>query len=78
MKLVAVKSLPNRTGRGKLQELIDEFADSDAKVAEFTYSKTEYKNKKSADGSIRIAVQRSQHKNIKVKTVNWHTYLIKK
>ena len=78
MKLVAVKNLPNRTGRGKLQELIDEFADSDAKVAEFTYSKTEYKSKKSADGSIRIAVQRSPHKNIKVKTVNWHTYLIKK
>lgn len=78
MKLVAVKSLPNLAGRGKLQELIDEFADSDAKIAEFTYGKTEYKNRKSADGSIRIAVKRSPHKNIKVKTVNWHTYLIKK
>ena len=78
MKLVAVKNLPKCKERGKLQELIDEFADSDAKVAEFTYSKTEYKSKKSADGSIRIAVQRSPHKNIKVKTVNWHIYLIKK
>ena len=78
MKLVAVKNLPKCKERGKLQELIDEFADSDIKVAEFTYGKSEYKNIKSADGSIRIAVKRSPHKNIKVKTVNWHIYLYKK
>ena len=78
MKLVEVKKLPNVKGRGKLQELIDEFADSDIKVAEFTYSNSEYKNKKSADGSIRLAVKRSPHKNIKVQTIDWRTYLIKK
>lgn len=78
MKLVAVKNLPNLKGMGKLQELIDEFADSDIKVAEFTYGKSEYKNRKSADGSIRIAVKRSPHKNIKVRTVDWHIYLYKK
>lgn len=77
MKLVKVKRVPDFNVRGKLQEMIDEFADSDIEVAEFIYNNSEYKNRKSADASIRIAVKRSPHKNIKVQTINWHIYLYK-
>lgn len=77
MKLVEAKNAPIFKVRGKLQELIEEFADSDIKVAEFTYKDSEYKNRKSADGAIRIAVKRSPYKNIKVRTIDWHIYLFK-
>ena len=77
MKLGEVKRVPDFNEKGKWQEMIDEFADADIEGAEFIYKDSEYKNRKSADASIRIAVKRSPHKNIKVQTINWHIYLYK-
>lgn len=61
MKLVAVDRVPKyERSNHKLQKLIEEFANSDAKFCKVEFEDDEYKSFKVAVESMRVAVKRSK------------------
>lgn len=53
MKLIPVDQIPKMNGYHKLQELIEEFTNGDAKIVKVEFSETDYK---SPGGSGRVLV----------------------
>lgn len=48
MKLTPVDQIPKMNGYHKLQELIEEFTNGDAKIVKVEFSETDYKSRRSA------------------------------
>lgn len=81
VKIELLKEIPEdlycRSGFGHdLQKLIEEFAESDSKYCEFIFADGDYKDYRTANGSLRRAVQRTNYK-IKVRTFNKRIFMIK-
>jgi hypothetical protein len=70
--LVAVHEIPKVTRRGVYVELVEEFANSDVKIAKIEGAKT------SAYVSVKKAVTNLGLKNVTVSTANGEVYLSKK
>lgn len=60
MKLVAVEKVPEINKKHKLQKMIEEFANSDAKVVKIDLEDGEYKSQAVAYQVIGVAVRRSK------------------
>lgn len=78
MKLTFVEKLPGRVvrERGKLQELIANFCESDAKVVKIEFTSKEYANHDSCYNAWTVAVKRSK-RPVKVIQRNKEVYLVK-
>ena len=62
MKLVKVKELPKKiAARHNLQDIIQEFVNSDSRIVKIDIENHEYKNTRCLYGCIRVAVKRSKH-----------------
>ena len=61
MKLVPVESIPGRRTRHHLQELIEEFVNSDAKNVKIDFSSRDYKSGKVCRSCLGIAAKKSGH-----------------
>lgn len=76
MKLVAVEKVPERRENNKLQKLIKDFADSNAKVVKITLGDREYASLESAYSVIGNACRRSK-RPIKIHRRGDELYLAK-
>lgn len=77
MKFVEVNEIPmNKRGWHSLQDMIEEFVNSDIKIVKVDFDRNDYKTVKSCDNSIRVAVKRSGHR-VKVVQRNGELYLKK-
>lgn len=64
MNLIPVEYVPQRNHK-RLQDLIDEFMDSEAEVVRVDFGVSDYKSPKVARSCLGIAAKRSRH-NVKV------------
>ncbi len=61
MKLIPVNEIPERRGQHRLQDLIKEFAESDAKIVKIDFNNHDYKSSKVCRSCLSIAAKRSGH-----------------
>ena len=71
-----VDSLPKR-GNNRLQKLIEEFVNDDAKIVKLNYAEKDYASPSVCRSTLAIAVMRSGHKSVKVRLRGKDVYLIK-
>ncbi len=76
MKLIPVEAVPKRQGRHHLQDLIEEFMKSDAKVVKIDLSKHDYKSTKVCRSCLGVAAKLSGYP-IKVSLREGNVYLSK-
>lgn len=76
MKLIPVEAVPQRRSRHHLQDLIEEFVRSDAKVVKIDLSEHDYKSAKVCRSCLGIAAKRFGH-TIKVSLREGVVYLSK-
>lgn len=77
MKFVKVNDIPkNERGWHSLQDMIEQFVNSDIKIVKVDFDEHDYKSLKSCDNSMRVAVKRSGHR-VKVVQRNGELYLKK-
>lgn len=60
MKLIPVDFIPRKRGKHKLQELIQEFVDSDARIVKVDFSEADYKSAAVCRSCLGVAIARSQ------------------
>lgn len=65
MKLIPVDAIPKVNGYHKLQELIEEFVDSDAKIVKVDFGEEDYKSPAVCRSCMAAAIKRSK-RSIKV------------
>lgn len=62
MKLIPVDSIPNiRQNRHRLQDLIEEFVNSEAKIVKVDFSEDDYKSSEVCRSCLATAIKRSKH-----------------
>ncbi len=76
MKLIPVEAVPKRRGRHHLQDLIEEFARSDAQVVKIDFSEHDYKSEKVCRSCLGVAAKHSGYP-IKVSLREGVVYLSK-
>lgn len=77
MKFVEVNEIPmEKRGWHPLQDMIEEFVNSDIKIVKVDFDERDYKSLKTCDNSFRVAVKRSGHR-VKVMQRNGELYLKK-
>lgn len=76
MKLVAIDKLPDGRKYHKVQRLIEEFANSDAKFCKIEIEPGEYKSRNSAWNSIGRTARRMKI-GVKVRSIEKTLYLVK-
>lgn len=77
VKLIAVDKLPTRRSNNGILPIIEEFANSDAKIAKIEYAPTDYKSPKICQTTFYQSIKRSGYKNIKVRIRQGEIYLEK-
>lgn len=60
MKLTPVDQIPKMNGYHKLQELIEEFTNGDAKIVKVEFSETDYKSPAVCRSCLAAAIKRSK------------------
>ena len=60
MKLIPVDQIPKMNGYHKLQELIEEFTNGDAKIVKVGFSETDYKSPAICRSCLAAAIKRSK------------------
>ena len=60
MKLIPVDQIPKMNGYHKLQELIEEFTNGDAKIVKVEFSETDYKSPAICRSCLAAAIKRSK------------------
>lgn len=60
MKLIPVDQIPKMNGYHKLQELIEEFTNGDAKIVKVEFSETDYKSPAVCRSCLAAAIKRSK------------------
>lgn len=60
MKLTPVGQIPKMNGYHKLQELIEEFTNGDAKIVKVEFSETDYKSPAVCRSCLAAAIKRSK------------------
>ena len=60
MKLIPVDAIPKVNGYHKLQELIEEFVDSDAKIVKVDFGEEDYKSPAVCRSCMAAAIKRSK------------------
>lgn len=76
MKLMPVESVPKRRAKHRLQDLIEEFVNSDAKVVKIIFDEDDYKTPKVCRACLGVAVKKSGY-SIKVSIRGNEVYLSK-
>lgn len=66
MKLTPVDQIPKMNGYHKLQELIEEFTNGDAKIVKVEFSETDYKSPAGLAGSCLAAAIKRSKRPVKV------------
>lgn len=61
MKLVPVDQIPKMNSRHRLQELIEEFVNTDAKIVKVEFGEDDYKSPTVCRSCLAAAVKRSKH-----------------
>lgn len=78
MRLIPVNNLPTkRRTRHRVQDLIDEFMRSDAKIVKLDFNDADYKTPTICSNCMRTAIKRSGHYSIKVALRDKEVYLYK-